>query len=41
MFGFATVRYRGPKKNAHRLVVTCSLDNVFIARGPVLRCLVA
>ena len=41
MFGFAKVRYRGLKKNAHRLVVTCALANVFIARGHLLRCVVA
>jgi IS5 family transposase len=37
VFGFAKVRYRGLKKNAHRLVVTCALANLFIARHQLLR----
>ena len=37
VFGFAKVRYRGLKKNAHRLVVTCALANLFIARRHLLR----
>jgi len=32
VFGFAKVRYRGLKKNAHRLIVTCALANLFMAR---------
>jgi IS5 family transposase len=32
VFGFAKVRYRGLKKNAHRLLVTCALANLFTAR---------
>jgi IS5 family transposase len=32
VFGFAKVRYRGLKKNAHRLMVACALANLFIAR---------
>jgi hypothetical protein len=31
VFGFAKVRYRGLKKNAHRLVVIRALANLFIA----------
>jgi len=41
VFGFAQVRYRGLKKNAHRLIVTCALANLFIARRHLLRCDVA
>jgi transposase, IS5 family len=37
VFGFAKVRYRGLKKNAHRLIVTCALANLFIARHQLLR----
>jgi|SRR5271170_186118 transposase, IS5 family len=37
VFGFAKVRYRGLAKNAHRLLVTCSLANLFIARRLLLR----
>jgi transposase, IS5 family len=37
VFGFAKVRYRGLKKNRHRLVVTCALANLFIARRHLLR----
>jgi IS5 family transposase len=29
VFGFAKVRYRGLRKNEHRLVVTCALANLF------------
>src|SRR5499433_901760 len=32
IFGFTKVRYRGLKKNTHRLVVTCALANLFVAR---------
>ena len=41
VFGFAKVRYRGLKKNAHRLIVTCALANLFMARRHLLRCEVA
>jgi IS5 family transposase len=41
VFGFAKVRYRGLRKNAHRLVVICALTNLFIARRHLLRCDVA
>jgi transposase, IS5 family len=37
VFGFAKVRYRGLKKNAHRLLVTCALANLFMARRHLLR----
>jgi transposase, IS5 family len=37
VFGFAKVRYRGLKKNAHRLIVACALANLFIARRHLLR----
>jgi len=37
VFGFAKVRYRGLKKNTHRLLVTCALANLFIARRHLLR----
>jgi transposase, IS5 family len=37
VFGFAKVRYRGLNKNAHRLIVTCALANLFIARHQLLR----
>src|SRR5438552_15202382 len=30
-FGFVKVRYRGLKKNAHRLFVTCALVNLFVS----------
>jgi hypothetical protein len=32
------VRYRGLKKNTHRLLVTCALANLFMARRHLLRC---
>src|SRR5262249_2451991 len=32
VFGFAKVRYRGLNKNLHRLLVTCALANLFMAR---------
>jgi len=35
-FGFAKVRYRGLKKNAHRLFVTCALVNLFMSRRKLL-----
>ncbi len=46
VFGFAKslplartgVRYRGLQKNAHRLLVTCALANLFMARRHLLRC---
>jgi transposase, IS5 family len=41
VFGFAKVRYRGLSKNLHRLLVTCALANLFIARRHLLRCAVA
>jgi 5-methylcytosine-specific restriction endonuclease McrA len=41
VFGFAKVRYRGLKKNAHRLLVACALANLFIARRHLLPCDVA
>jgi hypothetical protein len=34
LFGFAKVRYRGLKKNTHRLLVTCA----FMVRRHLLRC---
>ena len=37
VFGFVRVRYRGLEKNAHRLVVTCALANLFIGRRRLLR----
>jgi IS5 family transposase len=38
VFGLAKVRYRGLKKNALRLLVTCALANLFMARRHLLRC---
>src|SRR6516165_6071318 len=38
VFGFAKVRYRGLSKNTHRLLVTCALANLFMARRYLLRC---
>jgi IS5 family transposase len=38
VFGFAKVRYRGLNKNFHRLLVTCALANLFMARRHLLRC---
>ena len=38
VFGFAKVRYRGLSKNTHRLLVTCALANLFVARRYLLRC---
>jgi IS5 family transposase len=38
VFGFAKVRYRGLKKNTHRLLVTCALANLFMVRRYLLRC---
>jgi transposase, IS5 family len=35
-FGFVKVRYRGLKKNAHRLFVTCALVNLFVSRRKLL-----
>ena len=32
IFGFTKVRYGGLKKNAHRLVMTCALANLFMVR---------
>jgi IS5 family transposase len=37
VFGFVKVRYRGLAKNAHRLIVTCALANLFMARRHLLR----
>ena len=37
VFGFAKVRYRGLKKNTHRLLVTCALANLFTARRQLLQ----
>jgi IS5 family transposase len=36
-FGFVKLRYRGLKKNAHRLFVTCALVNLFLGRRKLLR----
>jgi len=36
-FGFVKVRYRGLKKNAQRLFVTCALVNLFLSRRKLLR----
>ena len=36
VFGFAKVRYRGLNKNTHRLLVTCALANLFMARRHLL-----
>jgi IS5 family transposase len=41
VFGFTKVRYRGLRKNAHRLVVTCALANLFTVRRQLLRFQVA
>ena len=41
VFGFAKVRYRRLGKNAHCLLVTCALANLFIARRHLLCCDVA
>ena len=38
VFGFAKLRYRGLNKNLHRLLVTCALANLFMARRHLLRC---
>src|SRR5215475_471048 len=38
VFGFVKVRYRGLAKNAHRLLVTCALANLFTVRRRLLRC---
>ncbi|MBV8504791.1 MAG: transposase, partial [Alphaproteobacteria bacterium] len=38
VFGFAKVRYRGLNKNLHRLLVTCALANLFMARRRLLAC---
>ena len=35
--GFVKVRYRGLKKNAHRLFATCALVNLFMVRKKLLR----
>ena len=37
VFGFAKVRYRGLKKNLHRLLVTAALANLYTARRQLLR----
>ncbi len=36
-FGFVKVRYRGLKKNAHRLFVICALTNLYMVRRRLLR----
>ena len=36
-FGFVKVRYRGLAKNAHRLLVTAALANLYMARSYLLR----
>ena len=36
VFGFAKVRSRGLNKNLHRLLVTCALANLFMARRHLL-----
>lgn len=36
-FKFTKVRYRGLRKNAHRLFVLCGLTNLFLARRHLLR----
>jgi len=38
VFGFAKARYRGLKKNTHRLLVTCALANLFMVRRHLSRC---
>jgi len=38
VFGCAKVRYRGLNKNRHRLLVTCAMANLFMARRHLLRC---
>ena len=35
-FGFVKLRYRGLKKNAHQLFVTCALVNLFLSRQKLL-----
>lgn len=35
-FGFVKARYRGLKKNGHRLFVTCALVNLFVSRKKLL-----
>jgi transposase, IS5 family len=37
IFGFAKVRYRGLRKNANRLFVTCALANLYLVRERLLR----
>ncbi len=37
IFGFAKTRYRGLEKNAHRLLVTCALANLYMVRRRLLR----
>jgi|SRR5690348_3077851 hypothetical protein len=39
--GYGAGSYRGLKKNTHRLLVTCALANLFIARRRLLRCAAA
>ena len=38
VFGFVKVRYRGLAKPTYRLIVSCALANLFIARRHLLRC---
>lgn len=40
-FGFVKVRYRGLKKNAQRLFVTCALVNLLVSRKKLLHVAVA
>ena len=37
VFGFVKVRYRGLAKPTYRLIVSCALANLFIARRHLLR----
>jgi len=37
LFGFAKVRYRGLRKNANRLFVTCALANLYLVRRRLWR----
>jgi transposase, IS5 family len=41
VFGFTKVRYRGLRKNRHRLVVASALANLFMMRKRLLRLQVA
>jgi transposase, IS5 family len=37
IFGFAKTRYKGLAKNAHRLLVTCALTNLYLMRRRLWR----